>query len=127
LFVKRLLRKSPSERPTATEALADGFMAEDNSDLMQLYRELVVSSWRGRDVIDDVLLRSVPEQDSQVEVLSEMDETAEAAESLMALAERDVNLQETKERKRPYADGKENDSQTSEEEPDLRKRRKFDG
>jgi hypothetical protein len=125
--VKKLLHKSPSERPTATQALEDDFMSGDDSDLMHLYHELVVSSWRGRDDIDDVILRSnVPEQNSQVEVLSEMDETVEAAASLLALAERDVNLQESKERKRPYADGKENDTQTIEELLDLRKKRKFD-
>jgi hypothetical protein len=125
--VKRLLTKCPSVRPTAAEAIADDFVAKDKSNLMYLYHELVISSWSRPDVNDDVNLRSVvPEQDSQVEVLSEMDETVEAAASLLALAERDVNLQESKERKRPYADGKENDSQTSEDELDLRKRRKLD-
>jgi serine/threonine protein kinase len=125
LFVKGLLRKIPSSRPTASQALASHFLKQDNSDLQSLYHELVVSLWNRREDRNGVILESVGgEQGSQEGDQSETHEKIEAGAVLGALSEKDVNVVEGKERKRPYPDGKENDSRNLEDEVEVRKRRK---
>ena len=123
--MKQLLSKDPGRRPSATEALSLDFLSCSISGLRRLYEKLVVSPWAAREKSDVILRIVMPNHDTQDAILSCEGNEIVQTDSQMALTEIDANVEDTKERKRQYVDGKENDSQTKEQEMDRRKRRKL--
>lgn len=119
-FVRKLLMKKACARPSAGQALQHPFLACDTAELIKLYNEIVMSSWMERDMTNTVVLKSIFPHHETIP----LDDIVETA-SQRALAEMDGNFPEMKERKRLYVEGKENDSQSTEEEAQPKKKRRL--
>ena len=120
-FVRWMLKKDAVLRPTARQALSHPFITSSAAELKMLYDEMVMSTWvaRGKTV--------VVASDGEVE-----DELCAGARVGMvgndiqdALTDIEGNTLESRERKRQFVDGKENDPQDNEDEEQLVKKRKL--
>jgi hypothetical protein len=125
--VRKLLVKNALLRPSASQALCHPFLALWSEELDDLYEDLVVSTWVTMEKPDDlVLVKIAADTETQRENVSDEDDENGDDASQTALLEIDGNASEKRERKRQKVDGKENDSQISEEEVQQRKRRKLE-
>jgi len=147
-FVRALLKKEPQLRLAAVEALSHPFMAESKDELSRLYEETVIfprTTMKKEEVTLTVLARDeiyiCPDDENDPGNLVEdkslntldgggilnilgLDEIGRSmGASSNALKDATWNLSEMVERKRVWADGKENESPDDEDELRYRKRR----
>ena len=115
-FLRRLLGKDAYTRPTATQGLSHPFITRDARELTRLNDEMAISPRSRRDTSDAGLLRDL-EPEADVSWNDTFDSTA--------LTEIDWNAPETKERKRVFVEGKENNSHLTEQDAHERKRRRM--
>ena len=115
-FLRRLLAKDAYLRPTATQAISHPFIARHTPELTRLHDEMAMSSWSGRDTSGTTIL---PDLEVEMDVL--WNDTVDTT----ALTEIDGNAPETKERKRLFVEGKENNSQLTEQDGHERKKRRM--
>jgi hypothetical protein len=120
--VRWMLRKDAELRPTATEALSHPFITSSAAELKILYDEMVTVPFAARGKAAVV----VPDKDAEDEGLVWEGDTLVENDIQDALAEIDANMLESRERKRQYMEGKENDFQDTGDEGQLMKKRKFD-
>jgi len=115
-FVRCLLRKDAALRPTAAEALSHAFMSSSEEELKLLYDEMVMIPWTAKVTADkNVEYERVP---GAMKVVTKN-------ESQDALVEVVENIGETRERKRQYTEGKENDGGDEGDVGRLLKKRKL--
>jgi len=119
-FVRWMLKKDAVLRPTATEGLSHLFITSSATELNMLYDEMVMPTWLASGKTAVV----VPDKEAEDEELG--CEGMVENEIQDALREIDGNTLESRERKRQYMDGKENDSQDNGDEVQLVKKRKLD-
>jgi hypothetical protein len=115
VFLRTLLVKDAYIRPSATQALSHPFIASHAPELMRLHDEMAMSSWSGRDTSDTVVL---PDLEPEADILwNDIVDTT-------ALTAIDENASETKERKRVFVEGKENNTWLTEQDGQEKKRRR---
>jgi len=121
-FVRWMLKKDAVLRPTARQALSHLFITSSAAELKRLYDEMVMSMWMGSGKGAVV----VPDKEVEDELCAGEREGMVGNDIQDALTEIEGNTLESRERKRQYMDGKENDSQDNGDEEKLVKKRKLD-
>ena len=114
-FVRCLLRKDAVSRPTAVEALSHPFITSSEEDLKALYEEMVMTRWTPKGKTD---------KNAKSENMVFGRDLGADKESQDALVEVNENLVESRERKRQFMEGKENDVEDEGDVTQMLKRRK---
>ena len=121
-FVRWMLKKDAVLRPTARQALSHPFITSSVAELKMLYDEMVMSTWMASGKTAVV----VPDKEVEDELCAGEREAMVGNDIQDALREIEGNTLESREKKRQYVDGKENDPQDNGDEEQLVKKRKLD-